>query len=77
MFRWGLVKVDKNGAEAGRLDVAGSFGDSHAERTLVGIDGLAGVLVVGVNAGSMDRSHPFDPDEQPLMPHGYTVMLAK
>lgn len=77
VFRWALVKVDKNGAEAGRLDVAGLFGASHAERTLVGVDGLAGVMVVGVNAGSMDRSHPFDPDEQPGMPHSYTVMLVK
>lgn len=77
VFRWTLVKVDKNGAEAGRLDVAGLFGASHAERTLVGLDGLAGVMVVGVNAGSMDRSHPFDPDEQPGMPHGYTVTLVK
>ena len=77
VFRWALVKVDKSGAEAGRLDVAGLFGASHAERTLVDVDGLAGVIVVGVNAGSMDRSHPFDPDEQPLMPHGYTVTLVK
>ena len=37
---------------------------------------LAGVLVAGVNTGSVDRAHPFDPDEQPLMPHSYTVMLA-
>jgi hypothetical protein len=77
MFRWALVKVDKNGAEAGRLDVAGVFGDHHAEKTLLGLDGLAGVVVVGVNVGSDDRSHPFDPDEQPLMPHGYTVTLVK
>lgn len=77
VFRWALVKVDQSGAEAGRVDIAAMFGASHAERTLVGIGGLAGVLVVGVNAGSMDRGHPFDPDEQPLMPHAYTVMLAK
>lgn len=77
LFRWSLVKVDKNGTEAGRLDVAGVFGDSHAERTMIGLDGLAGVMVVGVNIGSVDRSHPFDPDEQPLMPHGYTVTLMK
>jgi hypothetical protein len=77
LFRWALVKVDTNGAEAGRLDVAGIFGESHAERTLIGLDGLAGVMVVGVNIGSIDRSHPFDPDEQPLMPHGYTVTLVK
>lgn len=77
LFRWSLVKVDKNGAEAGRLDVAGVFGANHAERTLIGLDGLAGVMVVGVNIGGVDRSHPFDPDEQPLMPHGYTVTLMK
>ena len=77
LFRWALVKVDKDGAEAGRVEVAGIFGDSHAERTVAKVDGLAGVLVVGVNAGSIDRSHPFDPDEQPLMPHSYTVTLAK
>jgi hypothetical protein len=77
LFRWSLLKIDREGAEAGRLDVAGVFGETHAERTLLGLDGLAGVIVVGVNAGSVDRSHPFDPDEQPLMPHGYTVTLVK
>lgn len=77
LFRWSMVKVDKTGAEAGRLDLAGIFGASHAERTLIGLDGLSGVMIVGVNIGSVDRSHPFDPDEQPLMPHGYTVTLAK
>ena len=77
LFRWSLVKVDTNGAEAGRLDVAGVFGANHAEKTVIGLDGLAGVMVVGVNIGSDDRSHPFDPDEQPLMPHGYTVTLVK
>ncbi|APR83173.1 Hypothetical protein A7982_08522 [Minicystis rosea] len=77
VFRWSLVKIDKNGAEAGRFDAGGIFGASHVEKTVVGVDGLAGVLVVGVNAESMDRSHPFDPDEQPLMGHGYTVMLVK
>jgi hypothetical protein len=76
-FRWSLVKVDRSGAEAGRLDLAGVFGASHAEKTVIGLDGLAGVIVVGVNTGSDDRSHPFDPDEQPLMPHGYTVTLVK
>lgn len=77
LFHWALVKVDKSGAETGRLDVAAMYGASHVERTLIGLDGLAGVLIVGVNAGSMDRAHPFDPDEQPLMPHAYTVMLAR
>jgi hypothetical protein len=77
LFRWALIKVDQSGVEAGRVSVAGIYGDSHVERTVVGLDGLAGVLVVGVNAGSIDRSHPFDPDEMPLMPHSYTVTFAK
>src|SRR6185369_4546292 len=57
LFRWALVKIDKDGAEAGRIDVAGVFGSSHAERTVAKLDGLAGIAVVGVNAGSVDRSH--------------------
>jgi hypothetical protein len=77
IFRWTLVKVDKNGAESGRIDVAAIFGESHVERSVVGLDNLAGLMIVGVNGGNVDRSHPFDPDEQPLMPHAYTVMLAK
>ncbi len=76
LFRWALVKVDRDGAEVGRVDVAGIFGSSHVERTVVGLDGLAGVIVAGVNAGSVDRGHPYDPDEEPIMPHGYTVTLA-
>lgn len=77
VFRWALVKVDRTGGEAGRVGVAGVFGSSHAERTVVGLDDLAGILIVGVNAGSMDRSRPFDPDDAPFMPHAYTVTLAK
>ena len=48
-----------------------------AERTVLGLDGRAGVLVVGVNAGSMDRGRPFDPDEAPFMPRSYPVTLVK
>jgi hypothetical protein len=76
VFRWSLVKVDRRGAERGRVDIPGVFGSTHAERTVVGLDELAGIVVVGINAGSDDRSHPFDPSEQPLMPHGYTVTLS-
>ena len=77
IFRWSLIKVDKSGAENGRVDIAGVYGDSHVERTAVGLGGLSGLLVVGVNGGSTDRGHPFDPDEAPFMPHSYTVTLAK
>lgn len=75
LFRWALVKVDKSGREAGRVTVGGVFGSTHAEKTVVGLANLAGLLVVGVNTGSMDRSRPFDPDEGPFMPRSYTVTL--
>jgi hypothetical protein len=75
VFRWSLVKVDREGAEAGRIDVAGIYGATRAERTVV-VDDLAGLLVVGVNAGSLDRSQPFDPDVA-TAPSGYLVTLFK
>ena len=75
MFRWSLVKVDKNGAESGRIDVAGMVGASHAERTVIFREELAGLIIVGTFTGSLDRTLPFDPDEAPFMPHSYEVTL--
>lgn len=75
VFRWTLVKVDRTGAEAGRIDVAGVFGSSHVERTVVLREELAGVIVVGAFTGPLDRSQPFDPDDAPFMPHSYEVTL--
>ncbi|WP_434044675.1 MULTISPECIES: hypothetical protein [Sorangium] len=77
LFRWAIVKVDRQGAEAGRVEVAGIFGSSRAQRTVVGLGGLSGLLIVGVNAGSMIRSRPFDPDDAPFMPHAYAVWLSR
>ncbi|MCC6551901.1 MAG: hypothetical protein IT372_02615 [Polyangiaceae bacterium] len=77
VFRWALVKVDRGGAEVGRVDVAGIFGATRAQRTVVGLGGLAGLLIVGVHAGSLDRSSPLDPDDAPAMPHAYTVWLTR
>lgn len=75
VLRWSLVKVDPTGAEAGRIDIAGIFGTSHVERTVVLREQLAGLMVVGTFTGSLDRSLPFDPDEGPFMPHSYEVTL--
>jgi hypothetical protein len=77
LFRWALIKVDPSGMEAGRVAVAGVYGTTHVERTVVELNGLSGVMVVGVNAGSTDRSHPFDPDDAPFMPRSYTVTFVK
>ena len=76
-FHWAMVRVDREGRDIGRVDVAAIYGSTHAERTVVRLDGLAGLLVVGVNGGDLDRSTPFDPDEGPFEPHGYTVTLHK
>ena len=75
VFRWSLVKVDKAGAETGRIDIAGIVGQTHAERTVILREELAGILVVGTFTGSLDRTLPFDPDEAPFMPHSYEVTL--
>jgi len=76
LFRFALVKVDASGLEMNRVVVAGVNGETHAERTLVGLRGVAGLLVVALNAGSIDRSHPIDPDEPPELARLYTVTLA-
>lgn len=77
LFHWALVKIDASGAEVGRVRIGGINGATHVERTLVGLRGLSGILVVGTNVGSIDRSHPYDPDEPATHPRGYTVMLVK
>lgn len=87
VFRWSLVKVDKNGAESGRIDVAGIVGTTHVERTVVLREELAGLIVVGTNTGGLDRTMPFDPDfgatgpasepsdAPPIMPHSYEITI--
>jgi hypothetical protein len=76
LFRWALVKVDETGAERGRVEPAAMNGSMAAQATVIGLGGLAGLLVVGVNAGSIDRSHPYDPDEE-HHPSGCTVRFER
>ncbi|MRG92928.1 hypothetical protein [Polyangium spumosum] len=76
-FHWSLLKIDAAGMEVGRVSIAGINGATHAEREIRDVRGLAGLLVVGVNVGSIDRSHPFDPDLGPGLPRSYTVTLYR
>ncbi len=76
LLHWAIVKVDSRGIELGRITIAGIRGTTHAERSIVGLRGVAGLIVVGVNVGSIDRAHPFDPDELE-MARSYTVTLIK
>lgn len=76
VFRWTLVKVDTEGREAGRLNAPGVWGNSQAHLTMADLDGLGGVLIVGTNLGSDDRSQPYDPDDGWGAPALYGVTLA-
>ncbi|WP_156338060.1 hypothetical protein [Chondromyces crocatus] len=76
LFRWAVVRVDRAGAEAGRVEFGGVYGETRAQRTVIGLSGLSGLLVVGVNLGGDDRSQPFDP-EHPTSARGCTVWFAR
>lgn len=75
LFRWALVRIGQDGAEDGRLVVAGPYGQTQATQSVVNLEGLKGLIIVGMNLGDLSRDHPFDPDETPHEPHGYTVTL--
>lgn len=74
-MRWALVRVGPDGAERSRVPVAFEQGAFVVERRVLGLDRLAGVLVVGVNAGDEGAGAPFRPDEQPYEPHGGTIAI--
>ena len=76
LFHWMIVKVDAHGLELGRISIAGIRGSIRAERSLLDLRGVSGLVIVGVNCGSIDRGRPFDPDEQEL-PRSYTVSLFR
>jgi hypothetical protein len=76
VFSFALVKVDDKGAETGRVVATAPHGETHVEKSLRGLGGLAGVVVVGANAGSMDRAEPYDPDDSPVG-HGVLVTVYR
>lgn len=75
LFRWGIVRVRKDGTEASRVVIPAQDGATEAVQTVEEIDSLAGLLIVGTNAGDIGLARPFDPDEQPAEPHGYEVTI--
>jgi len=75
LFRWTLVKQNAQGRELGRVPIATTDRATTAGMTLVGLDGVDRVLLVGVNAG--DPAYAFDPDEEVWEPHGWLVTLAE
>ena len=75
-FRWALLRIDRDGLEASRVMIASQQKATSAEKNLDALDGLAGVVLVGVNVGDLRSDDPFDPDDAPYEPHGYVVTVA-
>jgi hypothetical protein len=76
LFQWSIVRVGRDGREMSRVSVAGLERTTSVERNVEDLDGLAGLAIVGVNAGDIGPQDPFDPDQTPFEPHGYVVTLV-
>ena len=74
LFRWAFVKLDAQGRELGRVAIPTRERATEAQMTLVDLDHVDRVLLVGVNAG--DPSYRFDPDDEIWEPHSWLVTLA-
>jgi hypothetical protein len=75
-FRWAFVRVASDGTETSRVLVTPQQKATTAEKNLDALDGLSGVVVVGVNVGDLALDDPFDPDHVPYEPHSYVLTVA-
>ncbi|MBX3225694.1 MAG: hypothetical protein KIT84_31045 [Labilithrix sp.] len=75
LFRWAFVKLDERGRELGRVVIPTQERATEAQMTLVDLDAVDRVMLVGVNVG--DPAYAFDPDDGPLEPHGWLVTIAE
>jgi hypothetical protein len=75
LFRWAFVKLDASGRELGRVVIPTTERATVAQMTLVDLDGVDRVMLVGVNTG--DPAYAFDPDDEVWEPHGWLVTLAE
>lgn len=76
-FTWVVVSVDEQGREMNRWRLPHLERATSAETTIVNFEAAAGLLLIGTNLGAIDVSHPFDPDQEPWEPHGYSVYLTQ
>lgn len=74
LFRWTFVKLDASGREIGRVPIAAKERATEAQMTLVDLDGVDRVLLVGTNVG--DPAYAFDPDEASWEPHSWLLTIA-
>jgi hypothetical protein len=74
LFRWVFVKLDGAGRELGRLPIPAKERATEAQMTLVDLEGVDRILLVGANVG--DPAYAFDPDEAAWEPHSWLVTIA-
>ncbi len=75
VMQWAAVRIDPQGRELGRLLSGGVFGHNHAQLSVANLTGAAAIVVVGTNLGNDDRSKPYDPEDGPPRPVGYTITI--
>ncbi len=75
LFRWAFVKLDAQGRELGRVVIPTRERATEAQMTLVDVDAVDRILLVGVNVG--DPSYRFDPDDEEWEPHSWLLTLAE
>jgi len=73
-MRWAVVRLDAAGKELGHVEIPAAERATEAQMTVVDLEGVARILVVGTNAG--DPSFRFDPNDEVWEPHGWTVTVA-
>jgi hypothetical protein len=74
LFRWALVKLAASGRELGRVVIPTRERATETQMTLVDLDGVDRVMLVGTNVG--DPAYRFDPDDEVWEPHGWLLTLA-
>jgi hypothetical protein len=73
-MRWAVVKLAADGSEIAQMAIPSLDRGTDAQMTMVELDKVAAVLVVGVSLG--DPKWPFDPDDGVWEPHGWMLTVA-
>ena len=74
LFRWAIVKLDREGRELGRLAIPTRERATSSQMSVVDLSGADRLMLVGVNVG--DPAYRFDPDDAVWEPHGWLVTIA-
>jgi hypothetical protein len=76
-MHFALIRVGHDGQEVSRIDLSRERGVRVLERRMLELADLAGVMIIGVNAGEIGPDHPFRANEAPYEPHGGTIYVVK